>query len=67
MPTQPRWSSPKVEKVTCAPDPMNPDPAKQSTVAVSYLLQDITDLQDSFVLQVTINFIPFVYSNLHEK
>jgi len=52
VPTQLRWSSPKVEKVTCGPDPMNPDPAKQSTVAVSYLLQDITDLQDSFVLQV---------------
>jgi len=52
VPEQARWTSPKLEKVTCAPDPMNPDPSKQSTVAVSYLLKDITDLHESFVLQV---------------
>jgi len=52
VPKEKRWSSPRVEKVTCAPDAMNPDPEKQSTVAVSYLLSDITDLKESFTLQV---------------
>lgn len=31
---------------------MNPDPTKQASVAVSYLLSDITDLKSSFALQV---------------
>eukprot|EP00088_Acartia_fossae_P057236 TRINITY_DN6675_c0_g1_i1.p1 TRINITY_DN6675_c0_g1~~TRINITY_DN6675_c0_g1_i1.p1 ORF type:complete len:1010 (+),score=221.54 TRINITY_DN6675_c0_g1_i1:31-3060(+) len=52
VPLQARWNNPRIEKVTCAPDAMNPDPSKQSTVAVSYLLNDITDLKESFVLQV---------------
>ena len=52
VPREPRWSEPRRVNVTCAVDPLNPDPARQSTVAVSYLMADMTDLQTSFGLQV---------------
>ena len=52
VPTEPRWTEPRRVDVTCAADPLNPDPARQSTVAVSYLMTDITDLKTSFALQV---------------
>jgi Zn-dependent M16 (insulinase) family peptidase len=52
VPEEPRWSEPRRVATTCGPDPMNPDPDKQATVAVSYLLSDITDLNSSFALQV---------------
>lgn len=51
VPPEPRWSSPKRLTTSCAPDPMAP-PAKQASVAVSYLLSDITDLKGSFALEV---------------
>ncbi len=35
-----RWSSPKRVEVTCAPDPLNPDPVKQSTVALRWRSYD---------------------------
>uniref|UniRef100_A0A3B4G507 Pitrilysin metalloproteinase 1 n=1 Tax=Pundamilia nyererei TaxID=303518 RepID=A0A3B4G507_9CICH len=38
VPSQPRWTSPKEDRVTCSPDPLAPDPNKQNTVCVSYLL-----------------------------
>uniref|UniRef100_A0A8C5ALZ6 Pitrilysin metalloproteinase 1 n=1 Tax=Gadus morhua TaxID=8049 RepID=A0A8C5ALZ6_GADMO len=38
VPPQPAWTSPKEDHVTCGPDPLAPDPSKQSTVCVSYLL-----------------------------
>jgi len=52
VPKESRWSAPVRKAVSCAPDAMNPDPTKQSTVAVSYLLSDITDINESFTLQV---------------
>ena len=52
VPAEPRWSAPRREHVSCAPDPMNPDPARQATVAVSWLQADILDLNTSFALQV---------------
>jgi len=52
VPPESRWSEPKRIDVTCAPDPMNPDPSKQSTLAVSYLMSDVTDIKHSFALQV---------------
>jgi len=52
VPREPRWDVSRRLDVTCAPDPMNPDQSKQSTVAVSYLMTDITDLNISFALQV---------------
>ena len=53
VPSEPRWREPRRVELTCAPDPMNPDPVKQTTVAVSFLLSDIMDLKLSFALQVT--------------
>ena len=53
VPSEPRWSAPRKVDITCAADPINPDPVKQSTIAVSFLLTDITDLKLSFALQVT--------------
>lgn len=52
VPSEPRWETSRSASVTCAPDGMNPDPTRQATVAVSYLLADITDVRESFVLQV---------------
>ena len=52
VPLESRWSEPKRFNTTCAPDTMNPDPARQASVAVSYLLSDIKDLKSSFAFQV---------------
>ncbi|XP_023336821.1 presequence protease, mitochondrial isoform X2 [Eurytemora carolleeae] len=52
VPKETRWLSPRSEKMTCASDSMSPDPSKQSSVAVSYLLSDITELKESFTMQV---------------
>ena len=52
VPLESRWSEPKRFNTTCAPDTMNPDPARQASVAVSYLLSDIKDLKSSFAVQV---------------
>uniref|UniRef100_A0A3Q3WJI8 Pitrilysin metalloproteinase 1 n=1 Tax=Mola mola TaxID=94237 RepID=A0A3Q3WJI8_MOLML len=38
VPSQPRWSSPREDHVTCSPDALAPDPARQNTLCVSYLL-----------------------------
>uniref|UniRef100_A0A8C2YZQ1 Pitrilysin metalloproteinase 1 n=1 Tax=Cyclopterus lumpus TaxID=8103 RepID=A0A8C2YZQ1_CYCLU len=38
VPSQPHWSSPREDHVTCSPDAMAPDPARQDTLCVSYLL-----------------------------
>uniref|UniRef100_A0A8C4IA78 Pitrilysin metalloproteinase 1 n=1 Tax=Dicentrarchus labrax TaxID=13489 RepID=A0A8C4IA78_DICLA len=38
VPSQPHWSSPREDHVTCSPDTLAPDPARQNTLSVSYLL-----------------------------
>jgi len=50
--SEPRWATPKREHVDCAIDPMNPDKNKQSTVAVSLMMTDITDIKTSLALQI---------------
>lgn len=52
VPSQPHWSSPREDHVTCSPDAMAPDPAKQDTLCVSYLLGDITDTFEGFTLSL---------------
>jgi len=52
VPSEPRWTSSRSAALRCAPDPMIQDPARQSSVAVSYLLADVTDVRESFVFQV---------------
>uniref|UniRef100_A0A8C2WXF8 Pitrilysin metalloproteinase 1 n=1 Tax=Cyclopterus lumpus TaxID=8103 RepID=A0A8C2WXF8_CYCLU len=52
VPSQPHWSSPREDHVTCSPDAMAPDPARQDTLCVSYLLGDITDTFEGFTLSL---------------
>ncbi|XP_041374420.1 presequence protease, mitochondrial-like isoform X2 [Gigantopelta aegis] len=52
VPLEPRWPKPKLSEVTCPPDPMAPDPQKQTTVAVSFLLQNITDTFEAFTMSI---------------
>uniref|UniRef100_A0A2I4CMQ5 Presequence protease, mitochondrial n=1 Tax=Austrofundulus limnaeus TaxID=52670 RepID=A0A2I4CMQ5_AUSLI len=52
VPPQPRWARPREDHVTCSPDALAPDPAKQNTLCVSYLLGDITDTFEGFTLSL---------------
>ncbi|XP_071756138.2 presequence protease, mitochondrial [Centroberyx gerrardi] len=52
VPSQPHWSSPREDHVTCSPDALAPDPAKQNTLCMSYLLGDITDTFEGFTLSL---------------
>ncbi|XP_068196334.1 presequence protease, mitochondrial [Antennarius striatus] len=52
IPPQPRWSSPREDHVTCCPDALAPDPARQNTLCVSYLLGDVTDSFEAFTLSL---------------
>ncbi|XP_053507723.1 presequence protease, mitochondrial isoform X1 [Ictalurus furcatus] len=50
VPAQSRWDVPREAHVTCSPDALAPDAAKQNTLCVSYLLGDITDTFEAFTL-----------------
>ncbi|AWP03603.1 putative presequence protease mitochondrial [Scophthalmus maximus] len=50
VPPQPHWSSPREDHVTCGPDALAPDPSRQNTLCVSFLLGDITDTFEGFTL-----------------
>uniref|UniRef100_A0A6Q2ZE56 Presequence protease, mitochondrial n=1 Tax=Esox lucius TaxID=8010 RepID=A0A6Q2ZE56_ESOLU len=52
VPSQPIWDQPREDHVTCSPDAMSPDPAKQNTLCMSFLLGDITDTFESFTLSL---------------
>lgn len=52
VPSEKRWTTPRRREIKCAPDPMNTNPDKQTTVAVSYLMKDITHIQESLIVQV---------------
>ncbi|XP_028282436.1 presequence protease, mitochondrial [Parambassis ranga] len=52
VPSQPHWTSPREDHVTCSPDALAPDPARQSKLCVSYLLGDITDTLEGFTLSL---------------
>ncbi|XP_060592348.1 presequence protease, mitochondrial-like, partial [Ruditapes philippinarum] len=57
VPLEPRWSSPREETITCQPDTMAPDPNKQTTVAVNFLLSDITDVEEGTTLNIISNLL----------
>ncbi|XP_053386243.1 presequence protease, mitochondrial-like [Mercenaria mercenaria] len=57
VPAEPRWTSPKEASVTCQPDTMAPDPDKQTTVAVNFLLSDITDIEEGTTLNIISNLL----------
>lgn len=48
IPTEPRWSSSQHVAITCAADPLAPDPNKQTTTSVSYLLGGDVDAFEGF-------------------
>ncbi|XP_028987098.1 presequence protease, mitochondrial [Betta splendens] len=52
VPSQPHWCSPREDHVTCSPDALAPDPARQNTLCVSYLLGDITNTFEGFTLSL---------------
>ncbi|XP_028329334.1 presequence protease, mitochondrial isoform X2 [Gouania willdenowi] len=52
VPNQPHWVTPREDHVTCGPDALAPDPSKQNTLCVSYLLGDITDTFEGFTLNL---------------
>ncbi|XP_076452447.1 presequence protease, mitochondrial-like isoform X2 [Babylonia areolata] len=57
VPKEQRWKKPRQYSITCPPDPMAPDPRKQTTVAVAYLLSDITDTYEKFVQQIVCHLL----------
>ncbi|KAI1901367.1 hypothetical protein AGOR_G00033660 [Albula goreensis] len=52
VPSQKPWDKPREDHVTCGPDALAPDPAKQNTLCMSYLLGDITDTFEAFTLSM---------------
>uniref|UniRef100_A0A7N4V387 Presequence protease, mitochondrial n=1 Tax=Sarcophilus harrisii TaxID=9305 RepID=A0A7N4V387_SARHA len=52
VPAQKLWDTPREYHVTCGPDKFATDPNKQTTIGVSFLLPDITDIFESFTLNL---------------
>lgn len=52
VPTQPRWRAPKKSEITCRFDNMGAPFERQNQIAVGYLMSDITDSYDTFVLYI---------------
>ncbi|KAG5678430.1 hypothetical protein PVAND_008104 [Polypedilum vanderplanki] len=52
VPNQTRWSEPKKAKITCRYDNMGAPIQKQNQIAVGYLMNDICDIYETFVLHV---------------
>jgi len=52
VPSEERWSAERRKHITCRPDHMATDLEKQSTIAIGVLCSDITDVQETFELQV---------------
>lgn len=52
VPSENRWSAPRRSDISCRPDPLAPDPEKQVSAVVSYLLSDINDQYETFVLEI---------------
>ncbi|KAK7862667.1 hypothetical protein R5R35_009240 [Gryllus longicercus] len=48
VPLEKRWSSPQQKNISCRFDPMAANPKKQSTIAISVLLDDIRNLESGF-------------------
>ncbi|XP_067127362.1 presequence protease, mitochondrial-like [Centruroides vittatus] len=54
---QSKWSSPETHYISCQADPMAPNPDKQTTVSVGYLLNDIRDTRETFTLSILSNLL----------
>lgn len=51
IPTQQRWSSPRSHHVTCRFDTMGAPFEKQNQIAIGFLMTDITNIYETFLLQ----------------
>ncbi|XP_049632256.1 presequence protease, mitochondrial isoform X1 [Suncus etruscus] len=52
VPAQKHWDKPRTSKITCCPDALAADASKQTTVSVSFLLPQITDISEAFTLSL---------------
>ncbi|EHB04995.1 Presequence protease, mitochondrial [Heterocephalus glaber] len=52
VPAQQPWDKPREFQITCGPDSLTTDASKQTTVSVSFLLPDITDIFEAFTLNL---------------
>ncbi|XP_064457930.1 presequence protease, mitochondrial-like isoform X1 [Ornithodoros turicata] len=52
VPAEPKWTQPRKANITCAVDPLAANPEKQTTVSLTYALNDTTDIHESFVLSI---------------
>ena len=52
VPSESRWNESRRTEISCRPDPFAPNPDKQTSAVVSYLLTDIGDLYEGFVMQI---------------
>lgn len=52
VPPEARWTSPRKRHITCRRDPLAADGERQSSIAISYLCNDIADVDTSFDLYV---------------
>ncbi|XP_072181122.1 presequence protease, mitochondrial-like [Diadema setosum] len=52
VPDEVRWTSPQEHTVFCPPDPMTPDPSKQTVLSASYMMGSITDAEEVFTCQL---------------
>lgn len=52
VPKEPRWVTPREAHITCSPDPLSPDLGKSTTIAVSFLLNDITDIYEACTMSI---------------
>ncbi|XP_074650710.1 presequence protease, mitochondrial-like isoform X2 [Tubulanus polymorphus] len=57
VPSEPRWSQPVQKQITCRPDPMVPDSSKQTSLAITWLLNDVTDSYEGFVAGVVASLL----------
>ncbi|XP_030054786.1 presequence protease, mitochondrial [Microcaecilia unicolor] len=52
VPSQKHWSEPREYHITSGVDSLAADPTKQTTVGVSFLLEDVTDISEAFTLNL---------------
>ncbi|XP_067935446.1 presequence protease, mitochondrial-like [Watersipora subatra] len=57
VPPHTRWTKPRKVEITCRHNDMLPNPEKQTTVATSYLLTDVSDTYETNVMSLISNLL----------
>lgn len=52
VPSEIRWNKPRKKHILCKPDPMIADPNRPGSIAIGYLCNDITDIQENFEMHI---------------